>query len=156
MIDKRVTSPIPGIVYDDSQQRITILASHFLELSQEDQDDHGRALYPPRITKDVQIPAKFEVCDVCRGTGSHVNPSIDSHGLSSEDFDEDPDFRADYLSGVYDVTCRSCAGTRVTLVVDRDRATTEQLALFDDIWWDHTESERDDAYIHSQECWYEK
>jgi hypothetical protein len=42
-----------------------------------------------------------------------VNPSIDSHGLSREDFDQDPDFEEDYFSGVYDVPCYVCSGARV-------------------------------------------
>jgi hypothetical protein len=55
----------------------------------------------------------YEVCPRCRGEGKHVNPSIDSHGLSREDFDQDPDFEEDYFSGVYDVPCYVCSGARV-------------------------------------------
>jgi hypothetical protein len=55
----------------------------------------------------------YEVCPRCRGEGKHVNPSIDSHGLTREDFDQDPDFEEDYFSGVYDVPCYVCSGARV-------------------------------------------
>ena len=48
------------------------------------------------------LPTKFEVCGTCGGRGSHVNPSIDCGGLSSDDFDEDPDFRDAYFNGSYD------------------------------------------------------
>lgn len=57
---------------------------------------------------------KFEVCPICRGRGNYVNPSIDSDGLTSADFEEAGDeFREDYLSGVYDVQCECCEGQRV-------------------------------------------
>jgi hypothetical protein len=59
------------------------------------------------------MPAKYQVCPVCDGEGKTVNPDIDSHGLTREDFDEDPDFAEDYRSGLYDITCRACSGQRV-------------------------------------------
>lgn len=59
------------------------------------------------------VPVVFKVCQTCEGKGSHVNPSVDGHGISREDFDEDPDFLEDYLSGVYDVPCVECKGRRV-------------------------------------------
>jgi len=58
------------------------------------------------------------VCPVCDGEGTTVNPDIDANGLTAEDFNEDPDFREDYMSGVYDITCAACLGNRV---VKRDR-----------------------------------
>jgi hypothetical protein len=33
--------------------------------------------------------------------------------LTAEDFNEDPDFKEDYMSGVYDTTCAACRGLRV-------------------------------------------
>jgi hypothetical protein len=68
----------------------------------------------------VTVRLKYEVCSTCEGRGKHVNPSIDSNGISAEDFDEDPDFRESYFSGVYDVTCYGCKGQRVVLDVDWD------------------------------------
>ena len=53
------------------------------------------------------------VCSLCEGRGEYVNPSIDSHGLSREDFDEDPEFRSDYFSGVYNMPCELCKGRAV-------------------------------------------
>ena len=69
---------------------------------------------------------KFEVCPRCNGEGKHVNPAIDSHGLSREDFDADPDFEEDYFSGVYDVECYECKGLRVVKVPDWMRLTTDE------------------------------
>jgi RecJ-like exonuclease len=77
---------------------------------------------------DLEIPARFEVCETCNGKGSHVNPSIDSHGLSREDFDEDPDFAESYFAGDYDVPCNECDGRRVVPVVDESRASKEAIA----------------------------
>ena len=67
------------------------------------------------------------VCPTCRGEGSHVNPAIDSHGISSEEFAEDPDFEAAYFGGLYDVTCHECEGKNVVDDVDLSALTEEQL-----------------------------
>ncbi len=63
--------------------------------------------------RPVWFPIEWIVCSGCQGRGEYVNPSIDSHGLSQEDFDQDPDFRDDYRSGVYNVTCELCKGRAV-------------------------------------------
>jgi hypothetical protein len=78
----------------------------------------------------VEFPLKYEACPTCQGRGKHTNPSIDSHGLSAEDFAEDPDFLQDYFSGVYDVACYECGGRTTVAVVDEARANPEQLALW--------------------------
>jgi hypothetical protein len=62
----------------------------------------------PRKKKDPWL-----LCPVCNGEGTTVNPNIDANGLTAEDFNEDPDFREDYMSGVYDITCAACNGMRV-------------------------------------------
>jgi hypothetical protein len=80
---------------------------------------------------DVVLPAVYEVCSTCEGKGSHVNPSIDAHGISGEEFAEDPDFEESYLAGHYDVTCYGCGGMRVVPVVDEDRASKADLALYE-------------------------
>lgn len=81
-------------------------------------------------TEEVALPFKMVVCDLCDGGGRHVNPSIDAHGLTREDFDDDPDFAEDYFAGVYDVTCSQCKGRNVVPVVDESRLTPEQLAAW--------------------------
>ena len=70
---------------------------------------------------EIDIPAKFELCNTCEGKGKMVNPSIDSHGLSAEDFDDDPDFRENYFSGMYDIPCNECGGRRVSAEPDYER-----------------------------------
>jgi hypothetical protein len=89
--------------------------------------------------EDLDLPAKFEVCDTCNGKGSHVAAGIDSHGLSREDFDEDPDFAEDYFRGAYDVPCVECHGRRVMPELDRDQCSPDLLARVDahiDEWAD--------------------
>jgi len=68
-----------------------------------------------------KVPMKKVVCPTCRGEGSHVNPSIDSHGLTAEDFEQDPDFEEGYREGRYDVACYECDGLRVVDDFDFDR-----------------------------------
>ena len=53
---------------------------------------------------------KWIICPVCDGDGTTVNPAIDANGISAEDFVADPDFRDDYMSGVFNITCRACGG----------------------------------------------
>jgi hypothetical protein len=64
------------------------------------------------------LALKWEVCGTCGGVGKHVNPSVDSHGISSEEFAEDPDFKENYFGGVYDVTCYGCEGRTTALAID--------------------------------------
>lgn len=65
---------------------------------------------------DITHPARWGVCPCCDGKGKYVNPSIDSHGISPEEFHEDPDFMEDYFRGTYDVTCMTCNGRTTVLV----------------------------------------
>ncbi|MGK2884355.1 MAG: hypothetical protein ACSLE8_06200 [Rhodococcus sp. (in: high G+C Gram-positive bacteria)] len=69
------------------------------------------------------LPFYWAICDRCNGHGKHVNPNVDGHGLSREDFDEDPDFAEDYFAGVYDVSCYDCGGAGKVKVPDVSRMT---------------------------------
>ena len=66
-------------------------------------------------TEEKWITVKFEVCPTCQGKGTHVDPNVDAGGLTQEDFD-DPDFKEDYLSGRFNVSCNHCNGMRVVPV----------------------------------------
>lgn len=79
------------------------------------------------VETTATFPVKYCVCLTCEGRGSHVNPSIDAGGISSYEFDEDPSFREDYFSGMYDVSCYGCDGNRLVPVPDEGRCTLEQL-----------------------------
>jgi len=74
---------------------------------------------------NILLPSKRVVCPQCDGTGKHVNPAIDGHGLSADDFAEDPDFAESYFSGVYDVRCELCNGNNVIDEVDEERCKTK-------------------------------
>jgi len=68
------------------------------------------------LDPEQPVRVRFEVCPLCDGKGKHVNPSIDAHGLTREDFDEDPDFAESYFRGDYDQRCNLCSGEKVVPV----------------------------------------
>lgn len=86
----------------------------------------------------IDLPTHWVVCHVCDGEGKHVNPAVDAGGLSAETFAEDPDFRDDYMSGVYDVPCNYCGGKRVVKEVTIDLLPEDQAEAYRD-------QQRDDA-----------
>lgn len=75
--------------------------------------------------EEHELPTRYEVCPLCQGKGTHVNPGIDAHGLTAEDFYEDPDFAEDYFRGRYDQICNECHGERVVEVVDREHCPAD-------------------------------
>lgn len=93
---------------DEHRMKATIALSYYNE---EIDDD---------IEEDIELPIKFDVCLLCDGKGSHVNPSIDSHGISAEEWnrDWDDESRDMYMSGSYDVSCYECKGKRVIPTID--------------------------------------
>lgn len=100
-----------------------------------------------RVGDDVySIGVKYEVCDLCRGLGSHVNPSVDAGGLHPEDMDEDG-WQA-YFSGSYDVSCPECKGLRV-VPVPAPRDAGEQAACKELEQWQ--EQARADAALDRAE-----
>lgn len=80
---------------------------------------------------EIELPTTKEVCPLCQGEGKHVNPSIDAHGLTGNDFAEDPDFAEGYFSGTYDVSCNECHGLRVVDVANFERMAPEHRALYE-------------------------
>lgn len=81
----------------------------FLEYSEDREEEYSQE----EFAAGLPVTARFEVCDLCHGHGTVTNPSIDCNGLTQEDFDNDPDFREDYLSGVCNIPCPECDGLRV-------------------------------------------
>lgn len=100
----------------------------------------------------ISLPAKYEVCFTCQGEGKHVNPAVDGHGISQEEFDEDPDFAEAYFNGNYDVTCDECKGKRVVPVVDEERANADDLKLYNEKLDDDASYERLCAYERRWGC----
>lgn len=69
---------------------------------------------------DGELPERFVVrhgkrmvCPACNGEGRHVAASVDAHGLTQADFNDDPDFAERYFGGAYDVECGTCKGRNV-------------------------------------------
>jgi hypothetical protein len=62
---------------------------------------------------EFRVPADLQVCPLCSGTGSVVDPAIDCGGISSQEFIEDPMFELEYRQGVYDIACPQCRGNNV-------------------------------------------
>lgn len=82
------------------------------------------------VTHD--LPIIWVVCPTCNGNGKYVNPSIDSHGISSEEWVNEwsDDEREMYMSGAYDVTCEECRGRTTILEVDEERCSKDLLELY--------------------------
>jgi len=75
------------------------------------------------VEEEREVPFKFAVCPICSGKGAHVNPSIDAHGITADEWAEwDDEDRENYRSGAYDVPCYECGGARVVPVLDRENA----------------------------------
>jgi len=92
----------------------------------------------PYIDTEVTVKIVWEVCPTCDGRGSHVNPSIDSHGISAEEFADDPDFAESYFAGHYDVPCYECSGERVIAALDREHTDPAIIKAYDDrLQWEH-------------------
>ncbi len=75
------------------------------------------------LERTLSLPAKYEICNQCRGKGTHVNPNIDGHGISAEEWHNewDEESRENYMRGVYDVRCHSLCENGKVLVVDFDK-----------------------------------
>lgn len=91
--------------------------------------------------KEHTIRLKWGVCGTCGGKGNHVNPSIDAHGISAEEFQEDPGFEEDYFRGVYDMNCYECGGRTTSPVIDEKRTPEETLRFMND-WFRSEASHR--------------
>lgn len=91
--------------------------------------------------EEVTIPTMRIVCPRCDGSGVHDHPAF-SNGITQDQFDEDPDFREEYMSGRYDVACEECKGRNVVDTPDREKCTPEQIALIDE----HAKADRRHYY----------
>lgn len=97
---------------DRALHRLKLIAGPQMTATYEDYDEEEGEI-------TVTIAVRYKICETCEGRGSHVNPGIDEHGLSRDDFDEQgPEFEEDYFSGVYDVRCYDCDGERAVAIPD--------------------------------------
>lgn len=72
------------------------------------------------------------ICTLCRGEGTHVNPSIDAHGISAEEMHDDPDFAESYMRGDYDVPCARCGGSGKVREAELGRIHAEERERVDE------------------------
>ena len=87
------------------------------------------------VYEERKVKFEWVICDTCNGKGQHVNPSIDSGGISADEFYDDPDFRESYFEGHYDTTCFECGGRRV-VPVTTDEVATNAIAQWEQDQWD--------------------
>lgn len=80
--------------------------------------------------EDLVVPAKWVICDDCRGEGVRA---LHGMAISAQEFNEDPDFAEAYFGGEYDTPCGACSGSGKLQVVDRDAVAPELLARVDAI-----------------------
>ncbi|MAG27855.1 hypothetical protein CMI47_20200 [Candidatus Pacearchaeota archaeon] len=86
-----------------------------------------------------RVSVKRIVCEICRGRGEIVNPAIDASGLTAEDFDEDPEFYENYMSGAYDTLCSGCQGLRVQLIPAYPEDLKDEIRAWEDDWSEYEE-----------------
>lgn len=102
-----LTSPAYKVVSSNNVETTVQLDDCLVEQMRED------GTLPEGCDGTITGRTRNEVCGICEGSGSMVNPSIDAGGLTSDDFYDDPDFYDDYMGGTYDVTCSGCNGNKV-------------------------------------------
>lgn len=83
---------------------------------------------------EVEIPARFETCGRCEGTGRVMNEAIAEHAYSQDEWAlEDEEFKAEYMrggNGIYGVRCPACNGRNVVAVPDEAAADPLILAAY--------------------------
>lgn len=135
-----------GSKFDRLNCRILIPFSAFVDFDEDEKEflskvEETIGIITGNEDEDVYIAfqCKMEVCSTCCGTGKHVNPSIDSHGITASEWAEewDEEGREAYLSGAYDVTCYECGGSNVVPILcpidPKDEIRTKLLSFLDEM-----------------------
>lgn len=100
----------------------------------------------------IQLPAKYEICSTCRGTGGH---SLRFGAITQRDREQwDDDSFDAYMNGDYDETCDDCEGTGKVLVVDRERVRTEAQKLALAQYDENARLDAEDAAVREAENRY--
>lgn len=68
-------------------------------------------------------PTRWVVCYGCNGRAVMTLKRL---AVTQEQFEEDPDFKEDYLNGVYDEPCPDCHGRSTVLEIDVESLPPEQ------------------------------
>lgn len=108
-----------------------------VEITYEDEDGCD-------VSEEVSFPTVNVICDRCDGEGKHVNPAVDGHGISAEEWERDWDDegREGYLRGDYDVVCHECKGAKVLAVPDEEQIKKDPELLKKYELWQEQEDER--------------
>lgn len=106
--DSRVRASMisdPFTILESSGRTAKISIYTFL-VDPEMEDEDGETI--------LEVLTRYEVCGMCEGHATVVNPSIDAGGLTHEDmYERGPEFEEEYFSGAYDIQCPKCKGIRV-------------------------------------------
>lgn len=105
-------------------------------------DEHG-------VIDNYEVPSVREVCGCCDGEGTIVDPAIDGHGISAEEWDNewDDESREAYFAGRYDVTCPECKGRNVVEVPAPERIADPVVReAVEDHFRSEAESRAEEAY----------
>jgi len=154
--EKYFTHPDDSMYRDKARRKSSEIQKRFEPIRHLFREEADRlyavleAEYPPEgffktlgiVDFCIEVATKFEVCDMCRGHGTVVNPNIDAGGLCYDDFREDPEFADDYFNGRFDVTCPQCNGLRVEAVPQFPEWLNEAIDQFN----------RDDAASVAEQC----
>lgn len=99
--------------------------------------------------EEHELPARWRVCGTCDGRGTHVNPSVDGHGIGAEEWERDwsDEEREGYFRGDYDVTCYECKGRTTVMAVDRESCDPELYKKYQE----HLREERSYAAMEEME-----
>lgn len=96
---------------------IVQLTDNAVEMLTDEGDEERPEWFPVDHTGAFHASCLSENCYQCDGKGTTVNPSIDAGGISSDDefWDDDIDDYGEsrYMSGMYDITCSACNGTKL-------------------------------------------
>ena len=78
----------------------------------------------------TNLPCKVEWCDTCDGSGNRSKYDVGGYDITSMMYDEDgiidEGFHEDYFSGMTDIECDACGGTKIQNIVDYDSLTPQQ------------------------------
>lgn len=90
-------------------------------------------IYTNRDQIDVSFPARWVICPHCEGCATDRGASVECDGggfTSSQWADQDEEFKANYLSGVYDHPCTACDGLGRIQVIDAEAVTGWRERIF--------------------------
>lgn len=83
---------------------------------------------------EIELPARFETCGRCEGTGRVMNEAIAEHAYGEDEWrKQDEDFKVEYMrggAGIYGVRCPACNGRNVVAVPDESAADPLILAAY--------------------------